>query len=65
MEKQILSALIAILFALSGWALTSINTLQQDIAKIQVGHVTAESLHQLRRSVDRLEYILEQQSAEK
>jgi len=65
MEKQILSALIAILFALSGWALTSINSLQQDMAKISVGHVNVDTVHQLQRQVDRLEILLQASASEK
>jgi len=65
MEKQILSALIAILFALSGWTLTSVNKMQQEMAQITVGHVSVDTVHQLQRQVDRLEILLQSQAAEK
>jgi hypothetical protein len=65
MEKQIFSALIAILFALSGWALTSINKLQVEMGQVMVGHVTSQDVYELRRQVDRLEILLESQAAEK
>jgi len=65
MEKQILSALIAILFALSGWALTSINTLQVEMGQIQVQNVDSQVIYELRRQVDRLEILLQAQASEK
>jgi hypothetical protein len=65
MEKQIFSALIAILFALSGWALTSINKLQVEMGQVMVGHVSSQDVYELRRQVDRLEILLESQAAEK
>ena len=65
MINQVIGALMAILFALSGWALFSINSLQIEMGKVQTGHVSSDMLHQLQRQVDRLEILLERQSAEK
>ena len=65
MEKQIFSALIAILFALSGWTLTSVNRLQVEMGQVMVGHVNAETIHQLQRQVDRLEILLQSSASEK
>lgn len=65
MEKQIFSALIAILFALSGWALTSVNKLQVEMGQVMVGHVSSQDVYELRRQVDRLEILLQAQASEK
>lgn len=56
---------MAILFALSGWALLSINTLQQEMAAISTGHVNLQTVHELQRQVDRLEILLERESGVK
>ena len=61
MFNQVLGALMAVLFALSGWALVSINSLQIEMGKIQTAHVSSEMLHQLQRQVDRLELITQSQ----
>lgn len=65
MEKQIFSALIAILFALSGWTLTSVNRLQIEMGQVMVGHVNSDTVHQLQRQVDRLEILLQASASEK
>ena len=65
MEKQIFSALIAILFALSGYVLTSVNKLQVEMGQVMVGHVSSQDVYELRRQVDRLEILLESQASEK
>lgn len=65
MEKQIFSALIAILFALSGWTLTSVNRLQVEMGQVMVGHVSSDTVYQLQRQVDRLEILLESSASEK
>ena len=65
MQNQVLGAMMAILFALSGWALLSINTLQQEMAAISTGHVTLQTVHELQRQVDRLEILLERESGVK
>lgn len=65
MEKQIFSALIAILFALSGWALTSVNKLQVEMGQVMVGYVGSAEIYELRRQVDRLEILLAASASEK
>jgi hypothetical protein len=65
MEQKLLQAVVGILVALMAWNFKTVNDLQLQMTQIQTGHVTADSLHQLRRSVDRLEFILEQQASEK
>ena len=65
MEKQIFSALIAILFALAGWTLTSVNRLQVEMGQVMAVQVSSDTVHQLQRQVDRLEILLQANSAEK
>jgi len=65
MMNQVLGALMAVLFALSGWALVSINSLQIEMGKVQSSHVSSDVLHQLQLQVSRLEILLERQAMEK
>lgn len=65
MEQKLMQAVVGILVALMAWNFKTVNDLQLQMTQVKTGHVTADSLHQLRRSVDRLEFILEQQAGEK
>ena len=65
MEQKIIQAVLGILVALMAWNFKTVNTLQQQVAQITVGHVSVDTVHQLQRQVDRLEILLQTQASEK
>lgn len=65
MEQKIIQAVLGILVALMAWNFKTVNSLQQDMAVLNNSHVSAASLHELQRKVDRLTLLLELQASEK
>ena len=65
MEQKLIQVVLGILVALMAWNFKTVNSLQVEVAQINSGHVSSETVHQLQRQVDRLEIILQSQAAEK
>lgn len=65
MEKQVISGLMAILIGLAAWNMKTVNDLQLEVKGMMVGHVTAGDIQELKATVQRLQWILEQDSLEK
>lgn len=65
MEQKLVQVVLGILVALMAWNFKTVNSLQVEVAQINTGHVSNETIHQLQRQVDRLEILLQTQAAEK
>ena len=65
MEQKLLQAVVGILVALMAWNFKTVNDLQLQMAQVQTGHVTSETVHTLQRQVDRLEILLQRDANQK
>ena len=65
MEKQIIGGLMAILMALAAWNMKTVNDLQLEMKGVMVGHATAEDINELKLTVQRLQWLLEDDAMEK
>ena len=63
MEKQIITGLMAVLVGLAAWNMKTVNDLQLEVKGIMVGHVEKEDIQELKRTVERLQWILENDAA--
>ena len=59
MEKQIIGGLMAILIGLAAWNMKTVNDLQLEVKGMMVGHVTTKDIQDLKSTVQRLQWILE------
>lgn len=65
MEKQVISGLMAVLIGLAAWNMKTVNDLQLEVRSMMVGHVTQEEIQDLKLSVQRLQWLLEDDAMEK
>ena len=65
MEKQILTVLIAILMALSGWTMHTTNQLQLEVRSMMVGHASQAEIQELKLAIQRLQWLLQDDAMEK
>lgn len=65
MEQKLIQVVLGILAALMAWNFKTVNSLQVEVAQINTGHVSSETVHTLQRQVDRLEILLQAQASEK
>ena len=65
MEKQIITGLMAVLVGLAAWNMKTVNDLQLEVKGIMVGHVEKEDIQEIKRTVERLQWILENDAATK
>lgn len=65
MEKQIISVMLAILMALAAWNMKTVNDLQLEVKGMMVGHASQADIQELKLSVQRLEWTLQDYAAEK
>ena len=65
MEKQILTGLMAILIALAGWNMKTVNELQLEVRGMMVGHASQEEIQELKSAVQRLQWLLEDDAMRK
>lgn len=65
MEKQIMSILIAALMGLAAWQLKAVSDLQLEVKGMSVSHVSQTDIQELKLSVQRLEWTLQDYAAEK
>lgn len=65
MEKQIMSILIAALMGLAAWQLKAVSDLQLEVKGMMVGHASQADIQDLKLSVQRIEWTLQDYAAEK
>ena len=65
MEKQIVGSLLAILMALAAWNMKTVNDLQLEMREVMVGHVTKDDIEELKATVRRLQWMLQDDAMEK
>ena len=58
MEKQILTGLMAIIIAISGWVLKETHELGIAVNGMQVSHADKDAIQEMRLAIQRLEIIL-------
>lgn len=56
---MIQNALLAILIALSGWNMHTVNQLQLDMREVQVTHINMADIADLKSRIQKLEWILQ------
>ena len=59
-QNMIQNALLAILIALSGWNMHTVNQLQLDMREVQVTHINMADIADLKAKIQRLEWVLQQ-----
>lgn len=59
MEKQIVGGLMAILMGLAAWNMKTVNDLQLEMREVMVGHATKEDIQELKTTVQRLQWMLQ------
>jgi hypothetical protein len=64
-QNMIQNALLAILVALSGWNMHTVNQLQLDMREVQVTHINMADIAALKTRIDRLEWLLQADAMEK
>jgi len=65
MEQRLIQLVCGLLSAAVIWGFSTINELQLQVNTMQTGHISAKDFNDLRRSVDRLNFLLEAQASEK
>ena len=65
MEKQIVGGLMAILMGLAAWNMKTVNDLQLEMREVMVGHVTKEDIQELKTTVQRLQWMLQDDAMQK
>lgn len=65
MEKQIISVMLAVLMGLAAWNMKTVNDLQLEVKGMMVGHASQADIQELKLSVQRLEWTLQDYAAEK
>jgi hypothetical protein len=58
-QNAIQNALLAILIALSGWNMHTVNQLQLDMREVQVTHINMADIAELKNKIQKLEWILQ------
>jgi hypothetical protein len=64
-QNMIQNALLAILVALSGWNMHTVNQLQLDMREVQVTHINMADIADLKTRIQKLEWILQSAAMEK
>lgn len=65
MEKQIITGLMAIMIAISGWVLKETHELGIAVSSMQVSHADKEAIQEMKMSIQRLEIILLNEASQK
>ena len=65
MEKQIIASLMAILIGLAAWNMKTVNDLQLEVEAMMYKHASAEEIQELKSAVQRLQWLLEDDSLRK
>jgi hypothetical protein len=64
-QNMIQNALLAILVALSGWNMKTVNDLQLDMREVQVTHINMADMGDMKARIQKLEWILQQDAMAK
>ena len=64
-QNMIQNALLAILVALSGWNMHTVNQLQLDMREVQVTHINMADIADLKTRIQKLEWLLQADAMEK
>jgi hypothetical protein len=64
-QNMIQNALLAILVALSGWNMHTVNQLQLDMREVQVTHINMADMADMKARIQKLEWILQADAMEK
>ena len=56
---------MAILMALAAWNMKTVNDLQLEMREVMVGHVTKDDIEELKNTVRRLQWMLQDDAMEK
>jgi hypothetical protein len=64
-QNMIQNALLAILVALSGWNMHTVNQLQLDMREVQVTHINMADMANMKARIDKLEWMLQLDAMEK
>ncbi len=64
-QSMIQNALLAILIALSGWNMHTVNQLQLDMREVQVTHINMADMANMKSRIQKMEWILQQDAMEK
>ena len=59
-QNMIQNALLAILVALSGWNMKTVNDLQLDMREVQVTHINMADMADMKARIAKLEWVLQQ-----
>lgn len=65
MERQIITGLMAIMIALSGWVLKETHELSIAVNGMQVSHADKDAIQDMKMAIQRLEIILLDDALEK
>ena len=65
MEKQIIAGLMAVLIGLAAWNMKTVNELQLEVRGMMIGHVTRDDIEELKSTVQRLQWLLQDDAMEK
>ena len=64
-QNMIQNALLAILVALSGWNMHTVNQLQLDMREVQVTHINMADMADMKARIQKLEWLLKADAMEK
>lgn len=59
-QNMIQNILLAIVVALSGWNMKTVNDLQLDMREVQVTHINMADIAELKSRISKLEWLLQQ-----
>ena len=65
MEKQVIGGLMAVLIGLAAWNMKTVNELQLEVRGMMIGHVTRDDIDELKSTVQRLQWLLQDDAMEK
>lgn len=64
-QNMIQNILLAIVVALSGWNMHTVNQLQLDMREVQVTHINMADIAELKSRIAKLEWLLQMDAMEK
>ena len=64
-QNMIQNILLAIVVALSGWNMKTVNDLQLDMREVQVTHINMADISELKSRIAKLEWLLQADAMEK
>ena len=64
-SKQIIGGLMAILIGLAAYTMKTVNELQLEVKGMMIGHATTQDIQELKLTVQRLQWLLQDDGMEK